>query len=185
MHRATLTAISNPKIFWSTKILTSNSAILVRFLPSLSASVALCIPKWEKTHGTGFNLAGMCQELSETMNAQGTPSYLAPEVVLAWSGRPYSHTFTDRIDIFAFGVTLVNVITGEYPFERITARLKSRVPFSDDEFGQHFNISEKCLTKLKLLDPVYATLAQLCLSIDPANRPSAAQLLEMAPGASN
>lgn len=124
---------------------------------------------------------GMCQEISATMNAQGTPSYLAPEVVLAWSGRPHSHQFTDKVDIFAFGVTLVNVITGEYPFERITARLKSRVPFSGDEFEQHFNISEKCLTKLKLLDPVYATLAQTCLSIDPANRPTAQQLLALAP----
>lgn len=112
------------------------------------------------------------------MNAQGTPSYLAPEVVLAWSGMPRSHAFTDRIDIFSLGVTMVHVIAGEYPFDRITARLKSKLPITSAEFAQHFSISQRCRAKLNMLDPSYATLATQCLQIEPSDRPTAAALLE-------
>lgn len=111
------------------------------------------------------------------MNAQGTPSYLAPEVVMAWCGPPGKHSFTDKIDIFSIGVTLVHIIARQYPFNRITARLKSRLPVPSSEFSLHFKISEQCMIKLKLIDLKYADIASKCLEVDPTKRPSAAELL--------
>jgi serine/threonine protein kinase len=72
---------------------------------------------------------------------------------------------------------MAHVIAGEYPFDRITARLKSKLPFTTDEFARHFSISQKCLAKLNLLDPAYSAFATKCLQLDASERPSASELL--------
>lgn len=119
---------------------------------------------------------GMCQSMSQTMVAQGTPSYLAPEIVLDWFTPEMPHSFTDKVDIFSFGVLMVYCLTGHYPFNRITMRLQSGVPFTPAEAEKFYVPSEKRLRQMAHLDQVFAVMARACLNYKPEKRPSAAEL---------
>jgi hypothetical protein len=119
---------------------------------------------------------GMCQSMSQTMVAQGTPSYLAPEIVLDWFSPEKPHAFTEKVDIFSFGVLMVHCLTGRYPFNRITMRLQSGVPFSMAEAQKFFVASEKRLKQIANLDHVFAVMVRACLDYNPEKRPSAAEL---------
>lgn len=119
---------------------------------------------------------GMCQSMSQTMVAQGTPSFLAPEIVLDWFSPEKPHSFTDKVDIFSFGVLMVHCLTGRYPFNRITVRLQSGVPFNEAEAAKFFVPSEKRLKQIGQYDQVFAVMARACLDYSPEKRPSAAEL---------
>lgn len=59
-----------------------------------------------------FGIAKMIRvsDRTHTDVIMGTPNYIAPEVIL---GRPYDH----RVDIFALGVTLYEMLSGRRPFD--------------------------------------------------------------------
>lgn len=48
----------------------------------------------------------------------GTPRYMAPELVKAFNTPDMEIAFDKRIDIFALGVTLAEMLLGEYPFTK-------------------------------------------------------------------
>lgn len=111
------------------------------------------------------------------MIPQGTPSYLAPEVVKAWFSAQELHAFTDRIDIFSLGALAVHATTGKYPFRRLTRRLKEGDALSSREFESQFNLAHGCLQELETVSPTLAHMVELCLQRDPAKRPGARALL--------
>ncbi len=93
----------------------------------------------------------------------GTPAYMAPEQVTA------SRDTTDRVDVYAVGVLLFQLLTGRYPFEdSATARGLA-----------HEHISVAPPDARTLAPAVPESLAELvaqCLLKDPSRRPAAAEL---------
>lgn len=120
---------------------------------------------------------GMCQRISDQMIPQGTPSYLAPEVVSAWFSSQKLHSFTSKIDIFSLGCFAVHIVTGKYPFRRATRRLKGGEPFSLEELTEQFTMSQSRYSQLESVSATLARLVTACLHLDPLRRPSAEQLL--------
>ena len=122
---------------------------------------------------------GMSQKFSDRMIAQGTPSFLAPEVVEAWFTPRDPHRFSDKIDIFSLGVMALNIASGKYPFRRITRRLRKGKKFTEAEMNEIFVPSERCWSSLQSLSPEFSEIVRLCLDKTPDIRPSAQDLLKM------
>lgn len=120
---------------------------------------------------------GMFQKVGERMKAQGTPSYLAPEVFDAWFRPRDPHSFTEKIDIFSLGVTMVAILTGKFPFGRVTARLRAFKPFADTERKTFFRVSSKRIREICAIFPGYERLVKSCLQEDPEDRPGASEIL--------
>lgn len=123
---------------------------------------------------------GLSQAFSDVMIAQGTPSYLAPEVVSAWFNPEDGHNFEDKIDVFSIGVMLLYIISGRYPIRRISRRLQKGISFSRRELAEVFVPSEKCFSSVSKLSPELAEIIRLCVAQDAYDRPSASYLLKMA-----
>lgn len=121
---------------------------------------------------------GMCQAFSDNMVPQGTPSFLSPEVVDAWFTPTAPHRFTDKIDMFSLGAMAMYVITGRYPFKRVTARLKSGVKYTAEELGLLFKPNTKRLNEIANVSATLSKLIGMCLKQEAAQRPSAFQLLQ-------
>lgn len=121
---------------------------------------------------------GLCQPLNDKMHPQGTPSYLAPEVLYAWFYSKQKHRFSEKIDIFGLGVLAVNVITEKYPYKRTTQRLKRRLKFSPEEIAQHYVLPQKRVSQMEALSPTLARIVTQCLRLEPDDRPSASQILQ-------
>jgi serine/threonine protein kinase len=70
-----------------------------------------------------FGLAKMLEEVRSASSVVGTPFYMAPEQA---QGKPVDH----RADLYALGVTLFELLTGEIPFPDVTS---SRTESSIDD----------------------------------------------------
>eukprot|EP01004_Peranema_trichophorum_P003793 NODE_275_length_3048_cov_67.677949_g239_i0.p1 GENE.NODE_275_length_3048_cov_67.677949_g239_i0~~NODE_275_length_3048_cov_67.677949_g239_i0.p1 ORF type:complete len:650 (+),score=114.08 NODE_275_length_3048_cov_67.677949_g239_i0:75-2024(+) len=89
----------------------------------------------------------------------GTPEFMAPEL--------YEERYTEKVDIYSFGMCVLEMATGEYPYSEC------------ENVGQVFRkvtmgIKPKALEKVKEED--FASLISQCLQTED-QRPSAAQLL--------
>lgn len=106
------------------------------------------------------------------MIAQGTPSYMSPEIVYAWFTPRNPHHFTAAADVFSFGCLVVNAITNRYPFPRITAKLRRGVLIPWDTLESFFCPSPSRLEELNAVNPDFAALARLCLCAKATDRAS-------------
>ncbi len=89
-------------------------------------------------------------------NRTGTPRYMAPEVV--------RRRATDqRLDIFSFGVTAYELLTGESPWPRSEATGTAAMHHDKPPVP----IRERCPD----LDPRLAQAIEACLQPDPEKRP--------------
>lgn len=117
---------------------------------------------------TDFGIARASAEpaLTRAQQLVGTPIYMAPEQV---TGRPVDH----RADLYAFGVMLFELLTGEWPFRGETAIELALARVTQDP------VDPRALGVPDLL----ATTILRCLERDPANRPqSARDVLELLEG---
>eukprot|EP01122_Echinamoeba_exundans_P015429 TRINITY_DN731_c0_g1_i2.p1 TRINITY_DN731_c0_g1~~TRINITY_DN731_c0_g1_i2.p1 ORF type:complete len:491 (+),score=57.24 TRINITY_DN731_c0_g1_i2:142-1614(+) len=119
---------------------------------------------------------GLCQKRSDNMSPQGTPSYLAPEIVQAWFEGDAGHEFTSKVDIFSFGVLMVHTLTNKYPFSRITRLLKRGRPLSASDIQTIYTPSPEVMSLVESIDGRFAVMVKMCLRKNPAERPSAADL---------
>jgi len=89
----------------------------------------------------------------------GTPEFMAPEL--------YDESYTEGVDIYAFGMVVLEIVTNEYPYQECTnaAQIWKRVSAG---------IKPQALDKIR--DPEVKAFCELCLS-DAETRPSAAELL--------
>lgn len=87
----------------------------------------------------------------------GSLPYMGPEL---FSGHPEPVKATD---IWAFGATLYELITGELPFMG---------------HGGVMQLNGAAVPDLEGVDPIIASLVQACMSKDPWDRPTAAQISE-------
>lgn len=118
---------------------------------------------------------GLAQFQSSNMDVQGTPSYIAPEVVLDFLAGSSHPNFTTKADIFSFGVLMVVALTGHYPFKRLTAKLHSG-QMSAAQVIKHFTPSRRALKTISDLSPRFKRMVDSCLCRYPEMRPTAAQL---------
>jgi serine/threonine protein kinase len=88
--------------------------------------------------------------------ASGTPAYMAPE---RWRGAPP----TGAIDIWAFGVTLYEMVTGRRPFP--------------DAVLPHLGFAKAMPTLIGLPEAPWLELVRDCLAFDPVARPTADELV--------
>jgi serine/threonine protein kinase len=118
---------------------------------------------------------GLAQYQSPNMDVQGTPSYIAPEVVLDFLAGSAHPKFTTKADIFSFGVLMVVALTGHYPFKRLTAKLHSG-QMTVAQVIKHFTPSRRTLKAINDISPRFKRMVDSCLCRYPEMRPSAAQL---------
>lgn len=118
---------------------------------------------------------GLAQHQAENMDVQGTPSYIAPEVVLDFLAGSTNPNFTTKADMFSFGVLMVVALTGHYPFKRLTAKLHSG-QMSASQVIKHFTPSRRALKTISDLSPRFKRMVDSCLCRYPEMRPSATQL---------
>ncbi|MGA8114648.1 MAG: serine/threonine-protein kinase, partial [Actinocatenispora sp.] len=109
---------------------------------------------------TDFGIARLAAVSSSVTGPQtviGTPGYLAPEIA---RGQPA----TPSVDVYGCGVLLYELITG-------------RPPFAGDHALAviHRQLTETPERPERLADEQWSLIAR-CLSVDPANRPTAAEL---------
>jgi serine/threonine protein kinase len=94
----------------------------------------------------------------------GTPAYMAPEQARAVKA------LTPAVDVFSLGGLLAFAATGEPPFDAGSGTdLLFRIVHEAPD-----------LEALRALDAEFADVVESCLAKDPAQRPSAAELLEAA-----
>lgn len=118
---------------------------------------------------------GLAQYESTGMDVQGTPSYIAPEVVLDFLAGSSNPQFTTKADIFSFGVMMVVTLTGHYPFKRLTAKLHSG-QMSKAQVIKHFTPSRRTLQTINDISPRFKRIVDACLNRYPEMRPTATQL---------
>lgn len=118
---------------------------------------------------------GLAQYQTSKMDVQGTPSYIAPEVVLDFVNNAARPNFTTKSDIFSFGVLMVVALTGHYPFKRLTAKLHGG-GMTTAQVIKHFTPGRKPLKMVSELSPRFRRMIDACLCRYPEMRPSASQL---------
>ena len=108
---------------------------------------------------TDFGLAEFAEEIRRPQALTGTPAYMAPEQL---AGKGVSR----RSDIYALGLVLYEVLTGEHAFE---ARSLDALRKLHDS-----NPVDALAARLADVDPAVARVILRCLAEDPAHRPSSA-----------
>ena len=101
------------------------------------------------------------QRITNFHTTIGTPEYMAPEMY-------EDHGYDEKVDIYAFGMCLLEMITKEIPYTECSG------------FGNLYkNVSQgihpECIEKVKNVNA--KTIIKRCLHIDPACRPSSYELL--------
>ena len=96
---------------------------------------------------------------STTSSIQGVLAYIAPEVL-------HSHKFTQKSDIYSFGIIMHQIASGEPPFRDYT---------SDDYLA--IRICDGLRPEMPDSAPgAYKKLAERCCDADPNSRPDVAEL---------
>ncbi|CAG9463388.1 unnamed protein product [Pedinophyceae sp. YPF-701] len=95
------------------------------------------------------------------MSVLGTPEFMAPEL--------YEENYNEQVDIYSFGMCLLELVTLEYPYSECTnpAQIYKRVMQG---------IKPKALSRVR--DPELSAFIALCLESDPELRPTAGELLK-------
>ncbi|KAI9342458.1 kinase-like domain-containing protein, partial [Zopfochytrium polystomum] len=91
----------------------------------------------------------------------GTPEFMAPEL--------YDENYDEKVDIYAFGMVVMEIVTKEYPYSECTnqAQIYKRV-----------TSQVKPLAIQKVQDRETREFIELCTRFNPAERPSARELLQ-------
>jgi len=116
-----------------------------------------------------FNLSVSVQQHSYT---GGTLTYMAPEQLHALGT---TASLGGAADVYSLGATLIEIIDGQPPFGNLTSNSfedgQIRHPLDGGEHRFTFDMPAR-----KLIGKVFAELLEACVTLDPANRPSAQQL---------
>ena len=94
--------------------------------------------------------------------ASGTIGFKAPEVLA-------TETYKCNVDVFSLGMTIVQMVTGKYPYANVPA---------EDIRDLILNNQRPPIQNQETMPPNMMDFLNLCLEWDPACRPSASKLLE-------
>ncbi|KAJ3223880.1 hypothetical protein HDU81_008843 [Chytriomyces hyalinus] len=90
----------------------------------------------------------------------GTPEFMAPEL--------YEEKYDEKVDIYAFGMVVLEMVTKEYPYSECTNQY---------QIFKKVSAGVKPLALSKIADPETLQFIELCIQYNPAYRPAAADLL--------
>eukprot|EP01018_Ginkgo_biloba_P009780 Gb_07733 [translate_table: standard] len=140
---------------------------------------------WKEMHVADFGLVKLVEHVGEirrmATRVVGTPGYLAPEYV-------HDGHVTSKCDVFAFGVVLAELITGQHALIRSNRepnKMRSLITVVHGIFEQ----SEPKVLLEGIIDPnladnypieevcKMAVLAKSCLEEDPINRPEMREIV--------
>jgi serine/threonine-protein kinase TNNI3K len=100
----------------------------------------------------------------------GTSLWMAPEVMLG-------ERYDEKADIFSFGVVLSELDTHGIPYSQVRASTGSERKMADMVLMQMISQGEISVQFSDVADPTIVALARDCLQLDPAARPTSAELL--------
>jgi len=103
------------------------------------------------------------KEFIQPGNRTGTPHYMAPEIIRR---RPTDH----RVDVFAFGVTAYQMLTGLLPWPSGDATGKVAMKHDTEPAVDILSVRPD-------LHPRLAAAVTRCISVDPAERPASMEQL--------
>ena len=114
---------------------------------------------WARLTDFGLASVGDGQRLTRASHVVGTPAYLAPELLAG-------HAYGTAVDIYAFGVTAYELLSGQRPFsdQHPVALMRAHL---DDQPTRPPGMTED-----------HWRIVHACLAKDPRQRPTAAQLVE-------
>ncbi|KAJ1551182.1 Serine/threonine-protein kinase wnk3 [Nowakowskiella sp. JEL0078] len=90
----------------------------------------------------------------------GTPEFMAPEF--------YDENYTETVDVYAFGLCVLEMCTKEYPYSECT---------NQAQIYKKVTQGIKPLALQKIQDPETRAFIELCIQFDPKLRPQAGELL--------
>ncbi len=108
---------------------------------------------------TDFGLAGLATSIGQDDVRVGTPAYMSPEQITG-------QEVTVRSDIYALGLVLYEIFTGQHPFQADT--------LAEYEQLHTASIPSQPSSVLQGLDPVVERAIVRCLEKKPAGRPGSA-----------
>jgi len=114
--------------------------------------------------GTSGKLYSVFKGQSPNERLVENPTWLAPEVV---RGDHYDA----RVDVYAFGIILWEVISSDHPFDEYQFRFHSEIEEAI-LFGKRPTIPQDCL-------PEYQSLIETCWNQDPKKRPTFKEIVEV------
>nr|KAJ3415884.1 Serine/threonine-protein kinase wnk3 [Polyrhizophydium stewartii] len=91
----------------------------------------------------------------------GTPEFMAPEL--------YDEKYDERVDIYAFGMVLIEIATKEYPYAECT---------NQAQIYKKVSTGVKPAALYKITDEETRKFIELCIESNPEKRPMAAELLK-------
>jgi len=106
-----------------------------------------------------FGLAKVSNENNKSI--LGTPEYMAPEV--------YEECYDNRIDIYSFGMCLLEFMTGEIPYSECNLAAQIWKKITD-------RILPDCIDKVNI--PIAKDLILKCINADPSTRLNINEILE-------
>ncbi|KAJ3372162.1 Serine/threonine-protein kinase wnk4 [Kappamyces sp. JEL0680] len=106
----------------------------------------------------GLAVVKATQHLSSVL---GTPQFMAPEL--------YDEKYDEKVDIYAFGMVVLEIATKEYPYGECT---------NQAQIYRKVSSGIKPAALSQVVDPEIRAFIDLCIEHDPLKRPSAAELLE-------
>ncbi|KAM3724492.1 Serine/threonine-protein kinase [Dirofilaria immitis] len=114
-----------------------------------------------------FGVSALCKDSREVRSTFiGTPYWMAPEVMICETF-PEKH-YTKLADIWSFGITLIEMAEEKPPYAEMNpAKVIFKVIKADPP----------TLERPKLWSPNFRAVVTKCLTKDPGNRPSAADIL--------
>ncbi|KAK2961331.1 putative serine/threonine protein kinase [Blattamonas nauphoetae] len=99
---------------------------------------------------------------SRVKSVIGTPEFMAPEL--------YDESYDEKVDIYAFGMCVLEMVTGDYPYSECTNAAQVYKKVSNKQ-------PPKALDRVQ--DPTTRDFIKLCINPDPHRRPSADELLSL------
>ncbi|KAH6562220.1 hypothetical protein BASA50_004859 [Batrachochytrium salamandrivorans] len=91
----------------------------------------------------------------------GTPEFMAPEL--------YDEKYDERVDVYAFGMVLLEIVTKEYPYSECT---------NQAQIYRKVSTGIKPAALAKVTDEETHKFIQICIESNPALRPMAIDLLQ-------
>mmetsp|Transcript_24009 Transcript_24009/g.36002 ORF Transcript_24009/g.36002 Transcript_24009/m.36002 type:complete len:788 (+) Transcript_24009:120-2483(+) len=115
---------------------------------------------------------GLSIVTSKNNSISGTPAFMAPEI---WSSGEYD----SKVDIYAFGMVMLNMKTNETPYEERKQTILGDMCKSEKippPLGLQSTLFNQ---EPKRMNGLMQSVVQKCLSWDPKDRPTAQEILEL------
>lgn len=116
-----------------------------------------------------FGLSKICNDDITMTSRLGTPYFMAPELFA--EDEDGNNKITNKVDVYAFGVTLLTMFTTKYKFTGIQPRTINQL-VKNITNGKRYQIPSG-------VPKFYVSLIERCWSNDPSKRPSFDDIIDM------